>query len=86
MRVTVEGPVAVFESAHYFRCSLNSGRDDLSLREDECIDAEWVCPTTILELGTVMDLRRIIPVLELAGLEPPDTPDGLSLAVPKKVF
>jgi len=86
LRVTVDEPIAVFESAHYFRCSLNSQRRDLSLKAEECIGAEWVEPETLLEIGTVMDLRRIIPVLDLAGLRPPAPPDNLDLAVPKKVF
>lgn len=86
LRVTVEGRVAVFESAHYFRCELNSERSDLSLAEDECIDAEWVDPESLLDLGTVMDLRRIIPVLDLADLSPPPVPDDLDLSVPEKVF
>ena len=86
LRVTLDSPIAVFESAHYFRCTLNSGRQNLSLRQEECIDAEWVTAEEILRLGTVMDLRRIIPVLELAGFEAPSPPDGLNLAVPKRVF
>lgn len=86
LRVTVEEPIAVFESAHYFRCALNCDRNELALRTEECIDAEWVHPETLLEVGTVMDLRRIIPVLDLADLQPPAPPDGLDLAVPKKVF
>jgi ADP-ribose pyrophosphatase YjhB (NUDIX family) len=86
LRVTVEEPVALFESAHYFRCSLNSSRDDMALSEQECIDAEWVDPETLLEIGTVMDLRRIIPVLDLAGFSAPSAPEELSLSVPEKVF
>ncbi|MFB6352208.1 MAG: NUDIX hydrolase [Bradymonadaceae bacterium] len=86
LRVTVEEPIAVFESAHYYLCTLNCEREDLALKAEECIDAEWVEPETLLEIGTVMDLRRIIRVLDLAGLRPPAPPDGLDLAVPKKVF
>jgi ADP-ribose pyrophosphatase YjhB (NUDIX family) len=86
LRVTVEHPVAIFESAHYFVCSLNSHRHGLALKPDECIDAEWVEPTRLLELGTVMDLSRIIPVLDLAGYRTPEVPDELSLAVPERVF
>ena len=86
LRVTVDEPIAVFESAHYFRCSLNSEHEDLSLKANECIDAKWVEPETLLEIGPVMDLRRIIPVLDLAGLRPPAPPDNFDLAVPKKVF
>ncbi len=85
LRVTVEGRVAVFETAHYFRCSLTSTREKLTLNPDECIDAAWVDPEQMLELGTIMDLRRLIPVLDLADLRPPAPPSGLSLAVPTQV-
>lgn len=86
LRVTVREPIAVFETAHYFLCSLNSDRETMALAVEECIDANWISPRQILELGTVMDLRRIIPVLDLAGFKPPGFPDGLSPAVPRKVF
>lgn len=86
LRVTIQKPLAVFESAHYFLCSLNSPRDDLSLSDDECIDAVWTVPSELLDVGTIMDLRRILPILDLAGFDAPDFPDGLPTAVPEKVF
>jgi hypothetical protein len=82
----VQRPVAKFESAWYFLCSLNSGRDGMLLREQECIDACWVMPNELLGLGTVMDLRRIIPLLELSGFRPPSLPQGLEPAVPEQLF
>jgi len=86
LRVTVDEPIAVFQSAHYYLCSLSDSRDNMSLQDEECIDAEWIGPPEILELGTVMDLRRIIPVLALAGFSPPEPPGGLNPAIPQKVL
>ena len=86
LRVTVERPVAVFETAHFFLCSLNNSRDDIRLRSEECIDFAWVAPADLLTIGTIMDLRRILPTLELAGFETPPVPDGLVTSVPKQVF
>jgi 8-oxo-dGTP diphosphatase len=86
LRVTIERPLAVFESAHYFLCRLNRSRDQLTLRTQECIDARWVTPHELLKIGTIMDLRRIIPILELTGLGMPVLPNGLVPAVPKKIF
>ncbi len=86
LRVSVERPLAVFETAHFFLCTLNNGRDALRLREDECIDFAWVRPEELLTIGTIMDLRRILPILELADFEPPPIPDSFATAVPKKVF
>lgn len=86
LRVTVQRPVAKFESAWYFLCSLNSEREDINLRAQECIDARWVRANEILGLGTVMDLRRIIPLLEISGFRPPNMPSGLEPAVPEQLF
>ena len=86
LRITVERPLAVFESAHFFLCSLNSPRSDIRLREKECIDHAWVSPPELLRIGTIMDLRRILPILELAGFDIPTIPDGLVTSVPEKVF
>lgn len=86
LRVSIERPLAVFETAHFFLCRLNNGRDALRLREDECIDSAWVPPEELLSIGTIMDLRRILPILELADFETPPVPDGFATAVPKKVF
>lgn len=82
LRVSVEKGLAEFDGAHFFLCKLLSGRDELQLRPRECIDAKWTNPTDILNVGTVMDLRRVIPVLKLAGLEVPKIPNGLVLADP----
>lgn len=86
LRVTIDRPLAVFESAHYFLCRLNSPRDGIRLREAECIDFEWISPPELLDIGTIMDLRRIVPILELGGFEAPKVPNGLVTAIPKKVF
>ena len=86
LRVSVEKGLAEFDGAHFFLCRLLSERDDLKLRPRECIDAKWVTPKQILTVGTVMDLRRLIPVLELAGLELPKLPSGLVLADPSNIL
>ncbi len=86
LRVTVERPLAVFGTAYYFLCSLNSPRGQIKLRAHECIDHEWVIPSEILQIGTIMDLRRILPILELGGFPLPKVPKNLALAVPEKIY
>ena len=86
LRVTIDRPLAVFESAHYFLCRLNGDRSQLSLRTRECIDFEWIDPTEILRIGTIMDLRRILPILELCGFQLPEIPRGLVPAIPEKIY
>lgn len=86
LRVSVVRPIAKFDGAHFVHCTLNSDRSKLRLRPEECIDARWVKPEDILELGTVMDLRRIIPVLRLAGFKTPRLPPGLVPSVPTEQF
>lgn len=86
LRVSVRRCLAVYDSAHYFLCKLNSDRKSLRLRECECIDHRWISPGDLLSLGTVMDLRRIIPILSLAGLDAPKMPRGLEPALPTRQF
>lgn len=86
LRVTVRRPVAKFESAWYFVCSLNGSRESMALSKRECIDGRWIYPNEILGLGTVMDLRRIIPLLDLSGFNAPMMPRGLEPAVPERLF
>ncbi len=86
LRVSVVRPIANFDGAHFVLCTLNSDRSKLRLKDEECIDARWVKPSEILTLGTVMDLRRVIPVLQLAGFEPPRVPPGLVPSIPTEQF
>lgn len=86
LRVSVVRPIANFDGAHFVHCTLNSKRGRLRLRAEECIAAKWVKPHDILSLGTVMDLRRVIPVLELAGFRAPKLPNGLIPSVPTEQF
>lgn len=86
LRVSVQKGLAEFDGAHFFLCKLQSERSDLALRPRECIDSKWIDPQKILTVGTVMDLRRLIPVLELAGLDLPKLPNGLTLADPTTIL
>lgn len=86
LRVTISRPLAVFESAHYFLCRLNGPRHQITLRPQECIDFEWVSPRDLLRIGTIMDLRRIVPILELGGFPVPEVPHGLVPAIPEKIY
>ena len=82
LRVRVIRELARFDGAHYIHCSMNDPNAAVTLRPQECIDHQWIDPQKLLSLGTVMDLRRIIPVLQLAGLRTPEVPPGLILATP----
>lgn len=86
LRVSMQRPLAQFGSAYYFLCSLSTSRQNMDLHNQECIDGRWVKPYEILTLGTIMDLRRLIPILDMADLRPPTTPDGISPAMPEKIF
>ncbi|MEM1349204.1 MAG: NUDIX hydrolase [Myxococcota bacterium] len=86
LRVTVRKPIAQFKDAHYFLCTLNVPRASMVLREQECIDSTWTRSMRILTLGTVMDLRRMIPLLQLTGHPLPRLPRGLRPAVPELLF
>ncbi len=82
LRVAVQDGLAEFDGAHFFLCRLVSERSQLKLRPRECIDARWIAPAELLSVGTVMDLRKVAPVLELAGLKIANLPPTLNLALP----
>jgi 8-oxo-dGTP diphosphatase len=86
LRVTIERPLAVFQDAHYFWCRLNSPRHALNLRIQECIDSNWIVPLDLLTLGTIMDLRRMFPLLSHCGLHGPHMPRGMRAATPETLF
>lgn len=86
LRVTILRPLAVFRDAHYFQCKLNTNPPELNLRVQEAIDSNWIAPQDILKLGTIMDLRRLIPIFELTGLRLPQLPHELQLAVPEQLY
>lgn len=82
LRVSIRRELATFDSAHYFLCTLLSKRCHLTLSPRECINSRWVTPETLLTLGTIMDLRRLIPVMRYAGLNLPALPNGFTVADP----
>ena len=77
--VDVRSQLAQASDGTYFCCLLLCDRRSMSLCSDECQDAVWCPSNEILDLGPIMDLSRLIPLLRLAGLKPPPVPDGLVL-------
>ena len=59
------------EDTHYFLCELVSAPQEVKLQITECQDAVWVEPSQILSVGMIMDSKRLILVLDTAGLETP---------------
>ena len=86
LRVSIVRQIATFRDAHYFYCKLNTSEQSLNLRMCECIDSSWIEPFHMLRLGTIMDLKRMIPLFEFSGLRPPQKPRGLKIAVPEHLF
>lgn len=82
LRVAILEGLAEFDGAHFFLCRLVSSRESLKLRPRECIDSRWITPSELLSVGTVMDLRKVAPVLAIAGLKIPNLPTNLNLASP----
>ena len=86
LRVRLVRPLAVFGTSHYFLCELISKRERLKLRQQECIDYRWIRVEDLLELGSIMDLRQIAPVLRLVGYAAPPLPRGLRPATPDRLY
>ncbi len=76
--VEVSEQLAMAGHSVYLLCLLAKGVDRTpSISVKECMDARWCAPDRLLELGEVMDLARLIPLLSYAGLPAPKLPDGL---------
>lgn len=76
--VEVTSQLAISGHSVYLLCSLAEGSDRTpSISIKECMDARWCLPNTVLDLGEVMDLARLIPLLGYAGLPAPKMPNGI---------
>ena len=77
--VEVNSELATIENTTYYSMTVCG---DLELkgipnREIQC--GAWSDTNKILDIGEIMDLARLIPLLRLANLSCPDVPEGLRL-------
>lgn len=67
LRVAVEEYVLEKEGSHYFRCRLTDEEQQVMLKENECCDFRWVVPLELCNLGSIMDLKTVAPLLQSLG-------------------
>ncbi len=65
--VLVINKVASPKNEHYFRCQLTSSRIDVSLKKNECQSHQWIIPENLLDLGMIMNLKELYPLLTEIG-------------------
>jgi 8-oxo-dGTP diphosphatase len=75
----IDNRLAQIGDSTYFHCRLTGSRDNLTLHHKECQASMWSVPDEILQVGQIMELSRLIPLLRVAGLQSPPVPEGLEL-------
>jgi 8-oxo-dGTP diphosphatase len=61
----VERKILEEDQQHYFLCSADPR--PIALQPEECVDAVWVVPESLLTIGIVMEMHRVVRVLERVG-------------------
>ena len=75
LKATILGSLAVFPGQQYFHCVIEQG--PIQLKANECQAYEWVEPSALLSVGEIMELRKVIHVLQLLGYDP-QLPGGVA--------
>lgn len=65
LRAKVLGLLANYTDQYFFRCTIEEG--EVHLKANECQAYAWVKPESMLELGPIMDLKKIRPILAQLG-------------------
>lgn len=86
LRVHAVKVLARFETATYVLCTLIDPPDALVLHAREASKARWLPPAQLLSLGTIMDLRQLVPALARAGYSVDGLPRHLQLRTPEQGF
>ena len=80
LNVNVISLLATIKDNSYFTMHLLTNDKLVGIPNNEIQNGKWCKPKEILDVGEIMDLGRMIPLLRLARLSYPDTPEGLKLA------
>lgn len=54
---------------YYFICKLVDDKQKVVLKQNECSNYKWIQPENLLQLGVIMDLKIVIPLLISLGYE-----------------
>ena len=65
LRAQVLGLLASYTDQYFFRCKVEAG--EVCVKANECQAYVWVRPAHMLDLGPIMDLKRIRPILGQLG-------------------
>ena len=79
IEIRVIRQLAITEDSTYFLCEPSTRPQLCRLDPQEVQKAIWYDPSQILDLGPIIDLGKLIPLLMLADLMPPVTPELLEL-------
>lgn len=69
LQVEINRQVAEIDGSFYFLCRLKSKNQEISLMPSECSEYQWVAPHQLLDLGKIMDLKIVVPLLLSLGYQ-----------------
>ena len=79
LTVEVVSTLASFEESTYFSVTVRGSIELVGIPNKEIQNGIWSDPKKILDVGEIMELARLIPLLKLAKLSYPDIPEWLKL-------
>lgn len=59
--------VASSNGDYYFCCQLTNSHESIHLKRNECKDFAWIEPINLTDVGIIMNLRVIVPILRSMG-------------------
>lgn len=61
--------VAKIREDYYFLCKLEDPLQPVILKQNECRNYVWINPSHLTDIGIIMNLKVIVPLLRSMGYE-----------------
>ncbi|MGI0117955.1 NUDIX hydrolase [Zooshikella sp. RANM57] len=65
--ITIRDLIANIKGHYYFKCTLKDDQQKITLKQNESDKYIWVDPARLLEIGMIMDFKKIYFVLKKVG-------------------
>lgn len=69
LAVKIVETVAKIRDDYYFLCELEDPLQAVILKPNECRNYAWINPTHLTDLGIIMNLKVIVPLLRSIGYD-----------------
>lgn len=69
LAIKIVGTVAKIRDDYYFLCKLENPLQSVILKTNECQNYVWVNPIHLTDLGIIMNLKVVVPLLRSIGYD-----------------